>query len=65
LSGEKDARLAQQNFDFDKALTTSGVVHRFCTGTGTHSWPFWQTDMVDFLRYAYGTGPDTSQCDNA
>ncbi|HKS99108.1 MAG TPA: alpha/beta hydrolase family protein, partial [Rugosimonospora sp.] len=47
LSGEKDARLAQQNFDFDKALTTSGVVHRFCTGTGTHSWPFWQTDMVD------------------
>jgi S-formylglutathione hydrolase FrmB len=38
-------------------LNTSGVDHRYCTGTGTHSWSYWKADLVHFLRHTYGTGP--------
>lgn len=45
---------------FHAELNAEGVDHRYCTGTGTHSWSFWRNDLADFLQYIYGTTP--SQC---
>ncbi|WP_433510717.1 alpha/beta hydrolase [Nonomuraea sp. CA-143628] len=49
--------------DFDKTLTSLGVNHRYCYGTGGHDWNSWPDDLVDFLQYAYGTAP--AHCPNA
>lgn len=51
------------NDAFHTALLAEGVNHRYCAGTGTHSWPFWQQDLTDFLAHIYGTTPAT--CPNA
>jgi S-formylglutathione hydrolase FrmB len=47
------------NDEFHHALNTNGVTHRYCSGTGSHSWEFWQQDLRDFINYVYGTAPDS------
>jgi S-formylglutathione hydrolase FrmB len=58
LEGER--QIGIWNDEFHAALDARGVDHRYCTGTGTHSWSFWKNDLKDFLNYVYGTTP--SQC---
>lgn len=48
---------------FDTTLTSLGVSHRYCYGTGGHDWNSWPATLVDFLQYAYGTAP--AYCPNA
>lgn len=48
---------------FDTTLTSLGVSHRYCYGTGGHDWNSWPATLVDFLQYAYGTASD--YCPNA
>ncbi|MBT2231377.1 alpha/beta hydrolase family protein [Nonomuraea sp. NEAU-A123] len=48
---------------FDTTLTSLGVDHRYCYGTGGHDWNSWPANLVDFLQYAYGTAP--AYCPNA
>jgi hypothetical protein len=31
------------------------VTHRYCTGSGDHTWQYFKEDLKDFLAYAYGT----------
>lgn len=47
------------NDAFHAELTAQGVDHRYCAGLGTHSWPYWQQDLTDFLAHIYGTTPAT------
>jgi len=66
--GTYDARngelaLGAYTAQFHQLLNQVGVSHRYCFGGGTHSWPFWQTDFVDWLGYVYGTTP--AACNNA
>ncbi|KAA9148192.1 esterase family protein [Amycolatopsis acidicola] len=64
----------QQNYDVVEGLARlhndlmhlrlrlAGVQDRYCTGVGSHLWPFWQQDLADFLRVSAGTPP--AQCPN-
>jgi S-formylglutathione hydrolase FrmB len=61
-SSEGEQQIGQWNTAFHSRLNGAGVAHRWCTGTGTHSWGFWRQDLADFLRYAYGTTP--ASCPN-
>jgi S-formylglutathione hydrolase FrmB len=54
-----DEGIGSWNRAFHDRLNANGVVHRFCTGTGDHSWSYWGPDLVDFLRDRYGTTPST------
>jgi S-formylglutathione hydrolase FrmB len=65
ISVDGEPKLALMNRDFDAALSAAGVNHRYCTGTGNHSWPYWRSDLRNFLQYAYGPTPDTGDCNNA
>jgi S-formylglutathione hydrolase FrmB len=60
LEGER--QIGQWNDRLHAQLGTNGVVHRYCTGTGSHSWGYWRADLRDFLFYAYGTTP--ASCPN-
>jgi S-formylglutathione hydrolase FrmB len=52
------------NDAFHETLVQNGVVHRYCTGTGTHSWGFWEKDLADFLTQIYGDAPASADCPN-
>ena len=52
-SGETD--IGGWNAKFHTRLNQVGVVHRYCAGSGSHSWSYWREDLKDFLRYVYGT----------
>jgi len=65
ISFDGEPKLALMNRDFDAALSAAGVNHRYCTGTGNHSWTYWRADLRNFLQYAYGPAPDTGDCNNA
>ena len=58
-STEGERQIGQWNTRFHTQLNAASVAHRFCTGTGTHSWGYWRADLADFLQYAYGTTPGT------
>lgn len=63
-AGDQDRRRRQrdprENGRFHNELVTAGIDHRFCSGYGEHSWPYWQNDFEDFLRFAYGDTPSSS-----
>lgn len=42
-----------------QALNAAGVEHRYCTGSGDHSWTYWLPDLRDFLATTYGSTPST------
>jgi S-formylglutathione hydrolase FrmB len=54
---EGERFIGMTNDAFHETLVGHGVVHRYCTGTGTHSWGFWEKDLVDFLEQVYGDAP--------
>ena len=58
LEGEQ--QIGVWNNELHAELNARGVAHRYCTGTGSHSWTFWKNDLKDFVNYVYGTTP--SQC---
>jgi S-formylglutathione hydrolase FrmB len=60
-----EAELALMNRSFDAALSAAGINHRYCTGTGTHDWPYWRADLRDFLGYVYGPASLSPDCNNA
>ncbi|WP_331767285.1 alpha/beta hydrolase family protein [Embleya sp. NBC_00896] len=60
-SGGSDAQIHGDAVDFHTKLNTAGTTHRFCSGPGTHDWPYWQNDLADFLKVVAGTASDT-QC---
>lgn len=62
LPWEGEGGIGIWNNTFHAQLKANGVDHRYCTGTGTHSWGFWRPDLADFLSYAYGTTP--ASCPN-
>ena len=62
LPWEGEGNIGRWNTRFHQALNANGVVHRYCTGTGSHAWSYWRQDLADFLDYAYGTTP--SSCPN-
>jgi S-formylglutathione hydrolase FrmB len=48
------------NDSFHNKLKASGSPHRYCRGSvGTHSWPYWKADLVDFLQVLVGQPPAT------
>lgn len=55
LQGEGD--IAIMNNALHSAL--GDVRHRYCQGPGSHSWPYFQNDLRDFLEHIYGTTPST------
>ena len=61
-ASEGEGDVGVWNDEFHRALSASGVAHRYCSGTGNHAWDFWQQDLRDFINYVYGTTP--SSCPN-
>jgi S-formylglutathione hydrolase FrmB len=61
---EGEHNIGVSNDDFHQALNENDVVHRYCTGTGTHSWGFWEEDLADFLEQTYGDAPASADCPN-
>jgi S-formylglutathione hydrolase FrmB len=61
-SSGSDSAIGTWNTAFHGRLDAAGVVHRFCIGTGDHSWGYWREDLRDFLAHRYGTTP--SSCPN-
>ena len=57
-----EAQIGRWNDELHGLLNANGVQHRYCRGTGSHSWDFWRADLADFLAYAYGTTP--ASCPN-
>jgi len=51
--------IGQWNDRLHAQLNAAGVEHRYCRGTGSHSWGYWRADLADFLAHAYGTTPAT------
>ncbi len=47
------------NDAFHKQLNAQGVPHRYCRGTGKHTYTYWQADLVDFLGVLAGSTPAT------
>jgi S-formylglutathione hydrolase FrmB len=56
-NGEKD--IAIMTDALHEALRDRSVPHRYCRGYGTHDWPYWENDLLDFLQYVWGTTPAT------
>jgi S-formylglutathione hydrolase FrmB len=52
-----ETQIGRWNDRFHDRLTAAGVQHRYCRGTGSHSWGYWRADLADFLAYAYGATP--------
>jgi S-formylglutathione hydrolase FrmB len=66
-SGETgtDEGIGTWNDAFHQELGDNGVDHRYCTGTGDHSWGYWRGDFVDFLDQRYGTASPSDTCPNS
>jgi S-formylglutathione hydrolase FrmB len=58
-----DEGIGTWNNAFHTRLNQNGVVHRYCTGAGDHSWGYWREDLKDFLAHRFGTTPST--CPNS
>jgi hypothetical protein len=50
---ETDIGLSNQAFHH--ALDDEGIDHRYCSGPGTHTAPYFLNDLADFLNYIHGT----------
>ena len=60
-TGEVD--MANANDDFHAMLNAHGVTHRYCTGPGDHTWPYFREDFEDFLLFLSGNTPtDPGDC---
>jgi S-formylglutathione hydrolase FrmB len=59
-----DANIGAWNTAFHDRLTAVGVDHRFCIGTGDHSWGYWREDLRDFLAQRYGGASASAACPN-
>lgn len=47
-----EAEIWDMSKSFVKALNAAGIPHTdYFYGDGTHSWPYWQRDLVDFLAW--------------
>jgi S-formylglutathione hydrolase FrmB len=47
-----EAEIWDMTKSFVKALDTAGIPHTdYFYGPGTHSWPYWQRDLTDFLAW--------------
>jgi S-formylglutathione hydrolase FrmB len=49
-----EADFGTTNQAFHQVLRAYGVDHRYCSGPGTHTAPYFQNDLADFLNYVYG-----------
>jgi S-formylglutathione hydrolase FrmB len=47
--------IGEVNNTLHARLKTRGVTHRYCAGSGDHTWQYFKEDLKDFLAYAYGT----------
>lgn len=52
VGGSTEMEIWDMTKSFVKALNAVGIPHTdYFYGPGTHSWPYWQRDLVDFLKW--------------
>jgi hypothetical protein len=52
VAGLTEGEIWDMNKTFVKALNAAGIAHTdYFYGAGTHSWPYWQRDLVKFLAW--------------
>lgn len=52
VGGSTEFEIWQMTRSFVKALNGAGIPHTdYFYGPGTHSWPYWQRDLSDFLNW--------------
>ena len=51
-AGATEGKIWDMTKSFVKALDAAGIPHTdYFYGDGTHSWPYWQRDLTDFLSW--------------